>query len=82
MWINQTATFTCATNVTGYELSFNNIIDVSTTSVNLPGGGKLATASFTVTLESNGTSVRCLADTAEDDAILHLTSLAYAYAQG
>ena len=63
VWINQTATFTCATNVTGYELSFSvsgGVADVPTL-MDLPGGGQLVTTSFTVTSDNNGTSVRCLA---------------------
>ena len=64
VWINQTATFTCATNVTGYILGFSIIpagIDDDTTVTDLPEGGRLATTSFTVTSDNNGTSVRCLA---------------------
>ena len=63
MWINQTATFTCATNVTGYTLSFSIPAGIAhdTTVTDLPGGGQLATCSFIVTSDSNGTSARCLA---------------------
>ena len=63
VWINQTTTFTCATNVTGYTLSFSipASVDDTPTVTNLPGGGQLATTSFTVTSDNNGTSVRCLA---------------------
>ena len=63
VWINQTATFTCTTNVTGYTLSFSIPagVDDDDTVTDLPGGGQLATCSFTVTSDSNGTSVRCLA---------------------
>ena len=65
VWINQTATFTCATNVTGYILFFSIPaglgIDHVTTVTDLPEGGLLATCSYTVTSYNNGTSVRCLA---------------------
>ena len=63
VWINQTATFTCATNVTGYSLSFSIPAGVAhvPTVTDLPEGGQLATASFTVTSDNNGTSARCLA---------------------
>ena len=63
VWINQTATFTCAINVTGYILSFSIPAGVAhgTTVTDLPEGGELATSSFTVTSDNNGTSVRCLA---------------------
>ena len=63
VWINQTATFTCATNVTGLKLGFSIPAGVAhvTTPTDLPGGGQLATCSFTVTSDNNGTSTRCLA---------------------
>ena len=63
VWINQTATFTCATNVTGYILSFSisASVDHIPTVTDLPEGGLLATCSYTVTSYNNGTSVRCLA---------------------
>ena len=64
VWINQTATFTCATNVTGYTLSFSipaGIAHVTTTVTDLPGGGQRVTCSVTVTSDNNGTSARCLA---------------------
>ena len=64
VWINQTATFTCTTNCTRYTLSFSIPAGIAhdTTVTDLPGGGQLATCSFTVTSDSNGTStsVRCL----------------------
>ena len=61
VWINQTATFTCATNVTGYELVFNIPgVDVEQESnAPLPGGGQTITAIFTATLDTNGTNVTC-----------------------
>ena len=81
IWINQTATFTCATNVTGYQLSFTIPAGVydTTTVTDLPGGGQLATSSFTVTSDNNGTSLRC---TADNGTIFTSTTLVYAYAQG
>ena len=81
VWVNQTATFTCVTNVTGYSLSFSvsgGVADVSTL-MDLPEGGQLATTSFTVTSDNNGTSVRCLADDGTD---IQLTTPVFAYAQG
>ena len=60
MWINQTATFTCATNVTGYTLNFDiPNVDQDVTRDSLPGGGQRATATFTATLDTNGTNVTC-----------------------
>ena len=48
VWINQTATFACATNVTGYSLSFSIPagVDDDDTVTDLPEGGQLATTSF------------------------------------
>ena len=63
-----TATFTCAT-----------IAKSTTTLLGLPGGGTLATVSFTVTSDNNGTSVRCAAD---DGIDFQLTPMIYAYGQG
>ena len=81
VWINQTATFTCATNVTGYELSFSIPAGIAhvTTVTDLPEGGRLATASFTVTSDNNSTRVRCIA---ENGDLLTSTTLVFAYAQG
>ena len=83
VWINQTATFTCATNVTGYILSFSIAagIDKNDAVTDLPGGGQLATASFTVTSENNGAIVRCLA--ANNGGLPVVSDPAgFAYAQG
>ena len=81
VWINQTATFECATNITGYSLSITIPAGISPdrTEVGLPGGGTLATASFMVTPDNNVTSVRC---TADDGIGFQLTPQAYAYGQG
>ena len=81
VWINQTATFTCATNVTGYTLSFSipASVDDTPTVADLPGGGQLATTSFTVTSDNNGTIVRCLAD---NGAVLMASDPGFAYGQG
>ena len=75
VWINQTATFTCATNYK-YTLTFSSSNDVPLIQQEDQGG---ATASFIVTADNNGTSVRCIAYSGSTP--LH-TSLAYAYAQG
>ena len=76
VWINQTATFTCATNVTGYTLSFS----IPGVSFEPTGDGHLMiTVTFTVTSDNNGTSVRCLADDGVDFKVIHL---GFAYAQG
>ena len=81
VWINHNATFECAIidiNVTlGFSVSKNT--SAVTTVTDLPEGGQLATASFTVTSDNNGTSVRCIAD---DGTIFTRSTLVYAYAQG
>ena len=60
VWINQTANFTCATNVTGYELVFTIPgVDEQASNTPLPGGGQTTTAFFTATLDTNGTNVIC-----------------------
>ena len=79
VWINQTATFTCATNVTGYILFFSipASVDHIPTVTDLPGGGLLATTSFIVTSDNNGTS-----GLAEDATDIQFTTKVFAYAQG
>ena len=74
-------TFECATNLTGYTLSFTNTESVDSVYmvINLPDGGKMATVRFIVTSALNGTSVRCFADN-EINPIF--SSLAYVYAKG
>ena len=79
VWINQTATFTCATNVTGYTLNFNTIPNANTFTEELPGGGVLAYLTLNVTRENNGTKVRCSAD---NGTILISADSVYAYTQG
>ena len=83
VWINQTATFTCATNDAGYNILSFNIpagIDDDTTVTDLPEGGRLATTSFTVTSDNNGTSVRCLA--ANNGGLPVVSDPGFAYGQG
>ena len=82
VWINKTATLRCATNVTECELGFSILggIPHDTTVTDLSeGGGQLATTSFTVTSDNNGTRVRCLADDGTD---VQLTAPVFAYVQG
>ena len=85
VWINQTATFECATNRTGYALTLNIPAGVPlpgyTASItDLSGGGKIAVVSFTVISDNNGTGIRCIAD--DGINIPLYTTLVYAYAQG
>ena len=82
VWINQTATFTCATNVTGYSLSFSipGELELYLDTQNPSEGGTLAAVSFTVTSDNNGTSVSCIADDGVNAP--EFTALVFAYAQG
>ena len=75
-------TFECATNLTGYTITFsyNKAVDVILKQTNLLDGGIKITATFIVTHSLNGTSIRCHAD--DDTNPLISTSKVYAYAQG
>ena len=79
-------TFECATNLTGYTLTFSYVYDGGSISPtfkksNLTNGGIKVSTAFTVTSTLNGTGVRCIADDNVNTPIL-LTLLAYVYAQG
>ena len=85
VYLNHNVTFECATNLTGYTLSFNHIfsgefITPTSKQTNLPDGGIKITTTFIVTGGNNGTSVRCLADHIGKRTIF--TSFEYAYTQG
>ena len=64
-YINDTVTFDCATNLTGYILSFNYgpgvSLSASLTTLDIPGGGKRIIANITATTQLNGTTVTCTA---------------------
>ena len=81
-------TFECATNLTGYTLSFNYIFNGgSITQImkksNLPDGGIKVSITFTVTSTLNGTRIGCRADHSVNTSLTPmLTSLANVYAQG
>ena len=81
VWINQAATFTCATNVTEYQLSFNVPAGISYhVAKTVDQDGIKVTVSFAVTSANNGSGVRCIADRA-NHALVY-TKLQFAYAQG
>ena len=85
VYLNHNVTFDCATNLTGYTLSFNYIFgDGSITPTlkksNLPDGGIKVSTTFIVTNTLNGTRVGCRADHSVNTPML--TSLATVYAQG
>ena len=86
VWINQTVAFECATNVTGYSLTFSvvppaNAYITLTALINpLPDGGEHIVYSFLASQITNGTKARCIGD----DGIgkPRFTLSAYAYVQG
>ena len=83
VYLNHNVTFECATNLTGYTLTFEyagGTVDFTLKQTNLPDGGIKITTTFIVTSGNNGTSVRCLADHIGKGTIF--TSFEYAYAQG
>ena len=78
-------TFECATNLTGYTLSFNYIfgggsITPTLKKSNLTDGGMIVSTTFTVTSILNGTRVGCRADHSVNTLLL--SSLANVYVQG
>ena len=78
VYLNDTVTFECATNLTGYIINFiygsNDVLSDETT---LPNGGKRTT--FTATSNINGTDILCIATM---NTMINLTGLAYLYIQG
>ena len=87
VWINQTVTFTCATNITGYSLTISHFgpnhipLYISIHSILLPEGGKYIAGSFIASQMVNGTGVICVAH-AENESTLQFTLPAYTYTQG
>ena len=77
VWIDQTATFTCATNHK-CTLKFSSSNDVPLIQQEDQQG---ATASFIVTADNNGTSVNCTCTAYSGGTPLH-TSPVHGYAQG
>ena len=85
VYLNHNVTFECATNLTGYTLTFDYVYgggSISPTFMksNLPNGGIKVSTTFIVTSTLNGTGVRCIADHSVTTPML--TSLANVYAQG
>ena len=80
VYVNDTVTFECATNVTGYGLVILNrgVPPSLLTSVALPNGGVMVSFNLTATKASNGTDVTCLALSNGGNA----TETAYLYVQG
>ena len=82
VYLIHNVTFECATNLTGYTLTFSysGAVDATVKIANLPDGGVKVSTTFIVTHSLNGTSIRCHAD--DDMNLLISTSKVYAYAQG
>ena len=82
VYLNHNVTFECATNLTGYTLTFSysGAVDATVKQTNLPDGGVKVSTTFIVTHSLNGISLRCHAD--DDINILISTSKVYAYTQG
>ena len=84
-YVNDTVTFDCATNLTGYILSFNYVtgpgvsLSTSLTTLDIPGGGKRIIANITATTQLNGTTVTCSAVNQHDFII---SNPAYINVQG
>ena len=78
VYLNDTVTFECATNMTGYTINFiygKNVSANETTLLN--NRGKRTT--FTATSNINGTDIICIA---RMDIMTSSTGLAYLYIQG
>ena len=75
-------TFECATNLTGYTLTFSysGSIDSTLKQTSLPDGGIKITATFIVTSANNGTSVSCM--THLNNVFKEISDLSYVYVQG
>ena len=61
VYINDTVTFECATNLTGHALIFTvgGVIQLSTAVTSLPNGGRKISLSQVATDQLNGTGVVC-----------------------
>ena len=83
MFIGQTATFECATNNGTLILSVTGVSNVIIPDpIDLPEGGQLGTATFTVTAANNGsTEVICLVQPEGSDTFIAGATVT-AYAQG
>ena len=77
VYLNDTVTFECATNLTGYTISFLFGTDPMDTVTDLCNGGKRTT--FTATSGINGTNIICLA---RMGIMTFNTDAAYLYIQG
>ena len=87
-YVNDTVTFDCATNLTGYSLSFNYVtgpgvsLSASQATLDIPGGGERIIANITATSQLNGTIVTCSAINLLNVMIVAISNPAYIYVQG
>ena len=87
-YVNDTVTFDCATNLTGYVLSFNYdtgpgvSLSASLTTLDISGGGKRIIANITATSQLNGTTVTCSAVNQHNVTIVTISKPAYINVQG
>ena len=77
VYLNDTVTFECATNMTGYTITFLYETDLMATEINLPNGGKKTT--FTAVSAINGTNIVCFS---RMGSITNVSDVAYLYIQG
>ena len=82
VYSNHNVTFECATNLTGYSLSFDysGTVDYTLKQTNLPNSGIKITTTFIVTIGNNGTSVSCIARL--NNVFKGISNLSYVYVQG
>ena len=80
VYINDTVTFECATNETGYSIYifFGGVPPSLLISETLPNGVRMISFNLTATNASNGTDVTCKAFSNDGNA----TETAYLYVQG
>ena len=80
VYLNYVASFECATNLTGYNVTFvygPNITIDQVTETNLPNGAKKIT--FPATNEVNGSDIYCVA---RSESVVTTSTAAYIYIQG
>ena len=82
VYLNHNVTFECATNLTGYTLTFvyGGSADEILKQTNLPDGSIKVTTTFIVTTTNNGTSVSCIARL--NSVFKGISDLSYVYVQG
>ena len=78
VYVNDTVTFQCATNETGYILFFDTDVPVIISELTeiLPNGGRIVSFNLIATSQVNGTSATCCATSGAT------TEPAYVYIQG